>query len=132
MNVILFRKVYVLASIDWMNHHYKLFVLDVTKQNWEMYSTISIDYTSIVGKLIALRGNLYYFHDSVNQDFGNSLGVINHILMNESRIDLKVEELFLHDNNAFITDHIQLAPFSRRFFENVKNDGLNLKYTKIV
>ena len=70
--------------------------------------------------------------DLGNLGFSNSLGAINHMLMNGSGIDLKVEELYLHDNYAFLTDHIQLVPFSRRFFENPQNDGLNLKYTKFV
>ena len=52
--------------------------------------------------------------------------------MNVSQIDLKVEELYIHDNHAFITDHIQLMPFSKRFFENPQNDGLNSKHTKFV
>ena len=86
------------------------------------------------GKLINLRGNLYYFHDVANQDFSNSIGAINRILKNGTRIDLKVDKLFLDkydglDSNAFIMRHIQLTPFSRRLFKIVLSDGLNLKYT---
>ena len=64
-----------------------------------------------------------------NQDFSNTIGAINHILKNGTRIDLKVDKLYDgSDSNAFIMHYIQLAPFSRRFFENVKN----VKYTKFV
>ena len=89
------------------------------------------------GKMIALRGNLYYFHELANQDFSNLIGDINHILKNGTRIDLKMDKLYEYvlngsDSDAFIMHHIQLVPFSRRFFENVKYDSLNLKYTKFV
>ena len=55
------RKVYVLAS-DFETFH-NLFVLDVTEQNWETYSIIWDNHMIGFGKMIALRENLYYFHD---------------------------------------------------------------------
>ena len=114
--------------------YHNLFVLDVTEQNWETYPIIWDNHMNGFGKLIALRGNLYYFHKLANKDFSNSIGAVNRILQNGTRIDLKVDQLFLDkfdglDSNAFIMRHIQLAPFSRRFFKTVKIDGLNLKYT---
>ena len=117
--------------------YHNLFVLDVTEQNWETYPIIWDNHMAGFGKMIALRGNLYYFHklaELANKDFTNSIGAINHILENGTRIDLKVDKLFLHENddldsNAITMRHIQLAPFSRRFFKTVKIDGLDLKYT---
>ena len=83
------------------------------------------------GKMIALRGNLYHFHDLPNQDFSNYIVAINHILKNGTAIDLKVDKPYDgSDSDVFMMPHIQLVPFSRRFFENVKNDGLNLEHTK--
>ena len=87
--------------------------------------------------MIALRGNLYYFHELANEDFSNYIGAINLILKNGTWIDLKVDKLFLHeydglDSNAFRIRHIQLAPFSRRFFKSINSDSLNLKYTYLV
>ena len=121
----------MLAS-DFETYH-NLLVLDVTKQNWETYPIIWDNHMTGFGKLINLRGNLYYFHDLANQDFSNSIGAINRILKNGTLIDLKVEKLYDgSDSNSFMMHHIQLAPFSRRFFENVKNDSLILKYTKFV
>ena len=86
------------------------------------------------GKLIFLRGNLYYFHELANKDFSNSIGAVNRILKNGTQIDLKVDKLFLHeydglDSNAFRIRNIQLAPFSIRFFKTINSDSLNLKYT---
>ena len=109
--------------------YHNLFVLDVTEQNWETYPIIWDNHMNGFGKLIALRGNLYYLHELTNQDFGNSIGAINRILKNGTLIDLKVDKLFLHeydglDSNAFRMRHIQLAPFSRRFFKTVISDGL--------
>ena len=117
-----------------METYHNLFVLDITDQNWETYPIIWNKHMTDFGKLIALRGNLYYFHQLDNKDVSNSIGALNHILKNGTRIDLKVDNLFLHeydglDSNAFKMRHIQLAPFSRRFFKTVKSDGLNLKYT---
>ena len=117
--------------------YHNLFVLDITEQNWETYPIIWDNHMNSFGKLIALRGNLYYFHklaQLADKDFTNSIGAINHILENGTRIDLKVDKLFLHeydglDSNAFVMRHIQLAPFRRRFFKTVKSDGLNSKYT---
>ena len=112
----------MLAS-DFETYH-NLLVLDVTEQNWMTYPIIWDNHMTGFGKLINLRGNLYYFHDVANQDFSNSVGAINRILKNGTRIDLKVDNLFLDkyhglDSNAFIMRHIQLAPFSRRFFKTV-------------
>ena len=117
--------------------YHNLFVLDVTEQNWETYPIIWDNHMNGFGKLIALRGNLYYFHELANQDFSNFILAINHILKNGTRIDLKMDKLYEYvlngsDSDAFIMHHIQLVPFSRRFFENVKNDSLNMKYTKFV
>ena len=117
--------------------YHNLFVLDVTEQNWETYPIIWDIHMNDFGKLIALRGNLYYFHELANQDFSNFILAINHILKNGTRIDLKMDKLYEYvlngsDSDAFIMHHIQLVPFSRRFFENVKNDSLNMKYTKFV
>ena len=121
----------MLAS-DFETYH-NLLVLDVTEQNWMTYPIIWDNHMTGFGKLINLRENLYYFHDVANQDFSNSVGAINRILKNGTRIDLKVNKLFDgSDSNAFIMHHVQLAPFSRRFFENSKTDGLNMKYTKFV
>ena len=117
--------------------YHNLFVLDATEQNWETYPIIWDNHMNGFGKLIALRGNLYYFHELANQDFSNFILAINHILKNGTRIDLKMDKLYEYvlngsDSDAFIMHHIQLVPFSRRFFENVKNDSLNMKYTKFV
>ena len=117
--------------------YHNLFVLDVTEQNWETYPIIWDNHMNSFGKLIALRGNLYYFHELANQDFSIFISAINHILKNGTRIDLKMDKLDEYvlngsDSDAFIMHHIQLVPFSRRFFENVKNDSLNMKYTKFV
>ena len=117
--------------------YHNLFVLDVTEQNWETYPIIWDNHMNGFGKLIALRGNLYYFHELANQDFSHFIGAINRISKNGTRIDLKMDKLYEYvlngsDSDAFIMHHIQLVPFSRRFFENVKNDSLNMKYTKFV
>ena len=118
----------MLAS-DFENYH-NLFVLDVAEQNWETHPIIWDDHM-IFGKMISFRGNLYYFHDLANQDFSNSIIAINHILKNGTWIDLKVDKLYDgSDSDVFMMPHIQLVPFSRRFFENVKNNVLNLEYTK--
>ena len=117
-----------------METYHNLFILDITDQNWETYPITWNNHMTNIGKLIFLRGNLYYFHELANQDFSNSIGAINRILKNGTQIDLKVDKLFLHENddldsNAITMRHIQLAPFSRRFFKTVKIDGLDLKYT---
>ena len=117
-----------------METYHNLFVLDIIDQNWEIYPIIWNNRMTAFGKLIALRGNIYYFHKLANKDFTNSIGAINRILENGTRIDLKVDKLFLHeydglDSNAIEMRHIQLVPFSRRFLKTVKIDGLNLKYT---
>ena len=111
-------------------NHMRLYILDVTEQKWEIYPVTLENYYASFGKLIALRDNLYYFHELASHEFA-----INRIFRNGTTIDLKVEKPFLdeydeHDSNAFMIDHIQLAPFSRRFLKNVKNYGLNLEYTK--
>ena len=112
-----------------METYHDLFVLDITDQTWETYPIFWNNHMTDFGKLIALRGNLYYFHKLANKDFSNSIGAINRILKNGTRIDLKVDKFFLNkyhglDSNAFIMRHIQLAPFSRRFFKTVISDGL--------
>ena len=117
-----------------MEAFHDLFVLDITDQNWETYPIIWNKHMRDFGKLIALRGNLYYFHELANKDFSNSIGAVNRILKNGTRIDLKVDKLFLHeydglDSNAFRIRNIQLAPFSIRFFKTINSDSLNLKYT---
>ena len=116
-----------------METYHNLFVLDITDQNWETYPIIWNKHTTGFSKLIALRGYLYYFHELVNQDFSNSIGAINLILKNGTWIDLKMDKLYDgSDSDAFIMPHIQLVPFSRRFFINVKKYSLNMKYTKFV
>ena len=116
--------------------YHNLFVLDVTKQNWEVYPITWDNRMQDIGKLIALRGDLYYFHDLVHQDSSNTIGAINRILKNGTRIDLKVDKLYDgYDSDVFsvfLMHHMQLTPFSRRFFKSVENDGLNMKYTKFV
>ena len=117
-----------------METYHNLFVLDIIDQNWEIYPIIWNNLMTAFGKLIALRGNLYYFHKLANKDFTNSTGAINRILENGTQIDLKVDKLLLHeyddlDSNEITMRHIQLAPFSRRFFKTVNIDGLDLKYT---
>ena len=114
-----------------MNHK-RLYILDVTKQTWEIYPVSLENYYASFGKLIALRDNLYYFHELASPSFHVA---INRIFRNWTTIDLKVEKTFLeeydeHDSNAFMIDHVQLAPFSRRFLKNVENYGLDLEYTK--
>ena len=117
--------------------YHNLFVLNIIDQNWEVYPIIWNKHMTDFGKLIALRGNLYYFHELADKDFINSIGAVNRILKNGTQIDLKVDNLFLNkydglDSNAFIMRHIQLVPFCRRFFKTVKSDGLNLKYALLV
>ena len=117
-----------------MKTYHNLFTLDVTDQNWETYPVIWNNHMTDFGKLIFLRGNLYHFHEVDNKDFSNSIGAVNHVLNNGTWIDLKVDKLFHHDydglnSNAFRMRHIQLAPFSRRFFKTINSDSLNLKYT---
>ena len=118
----------MLAS-NGMNHK-RLYILDVTEQTWEIYPITLENYYASFGKLIALRDNLYYFHELASHEFA-----INRIFRNGTTIDLKVENLFRdeyneHNSNTFMIDHIQLAPFSRRFLKNVENYSLNLEYTK--
>jgi hypothetical protein len=117
----------VLAS-NGMNHK-RLFILDVTEQKWEIYPVVMDNYYTSFGKLIALRDNLYYFHELANPSYPVA---INRIFRNGTTIDLKMEKPFLdeYDLDAVMIDHIQLAPFSRRFLKNVKNYGVNLEYTK--
>jgi hypothetical protein len=109
--------------------YHNLFVLDVTEQNWETFPIIWDNHMNGFGKLIALRGNLYYFHELANQDFSNFIGAINRISKNGTWMDKLYDS---SDSFAFIMHEIQLVPFSRRFFGNVKNDSLNMKYTKFV
>ena len=131
-NLILCRKVYVLAN--WSLYYYKWFVLDVTEQKWETYTIPLEKYLTVFGKLITMRGNLYYFHDLANPNPKDSIGAINRISRNGTMIDLKVDKPFLNeydidDDSTFWMNFIQLVPFSRRFF---KNDSYNLEYTKFV
>ena len=125
----------MLAS-DLMYYH-KWFVLDVTKQKWETYPITFGNELTFFGKLIAMRGNLYCFHDLATPYPKDSIGGINHIFRNGTMIDLKVDKPFLNefdidDESTFWIGFIQLVPFSRRFFKNVRNDSYNLEYTKIV
>ena len=117
----------MLAS-NGMNHK-RLFILDVTEQKWEIYPVVMDNYFTSFGKLIALRDKLYYFHELANPSYPVA---INRIFRNGTTIDLKMEKTFLdeYDLDAVMIDHIQLAPFSRRFLKNVKNYGVNLEYTK--
>ena len=117
--------------------YHKWYVLDVTEQKWETYP--SALKTSLVnfGKLINLRGNLYYFHDlaSPNQYQYDSMGSIYHILENGTMIDLErdkpfINEFDINDYEAFRIQTIQLTPFIRRYFKNVTTSGINLKYTR--
>ena len=106
-------------------NHMRLYILDVTEQTWGIYPVILENYYASFGKLIALRDNLYYFHELASHEFA-----INRIFRNGTTIDLKVEKLFRDEydengSNTFMIDHIQLAPFSRRFLKNVKNYSLN-------
>ena len=89
------------------------------------------------GKMINLRGSLYYFHDlaSPKQYQHDSMGSIYQILENGTMIDLKMDKPFIkefniNDYGAFRIQAIQLAPFIRRIFRNVTASGINLKYTK--
>ena len=135
LKLICYRKVYVLAS-DFFTQH-KWYVLDVAEQKWETYpSALNTDSVSF-GKMINLRGSLYYFHDLAfpNQYQYDSMGSIYHIWENGTMIDLKMDEPFINefdinDYGAFRIQAIQLAPFIRRIFRNVTASGINLKYTK--
>ena len=117
--------------------YHKWYVLDVTEQKWETYPIAVDDNLATFGKLITLRGNLYYFHDLANpsQYQYDSMGSIYHILENGTLIDLKMDKPFINEFNindygAFRMQTIQLAPFIRRIFRNVTTSGINLKYTK--
>ena len=117
--------------------YYKWFVLDVTEQKWETHTITLKNYMRLFGKLITMRGNLYYFHDLASPDPNDSIGAINHILRNGTMIDLKVDKPFLNeydidDDTTFWINFIQLVPFSRRFFKNARNDSYSLEYTKFV
>ena len=117
--------------------YYKWFVLDVTEQKWETHTIALKKYMSAFGKLITMRGNLYYFHDLASPDPKYSIGAINRILSNGTMIDLKVDKPFLNeydidDDTTFWINFIQLVPFSRRFFKNAIKDSYNLEYTKFV
>ena len=125
----------MLAS-DGMTYH-KWFVLDVTQQKWETHPITFDNYLTFFGKLITMRGNLYYFHDLASPYPKDSIGAINRVFRNGTMIDLKVDKPFLNeydidDDTTFWIGFIQLVPFSRRFFKNVRNDSYNLEYTKIV
>ena len=126
----------MLAS-NFYTYHHKWYVFDVTKQIWETYSFAMNTNWNTFGKLINLRGNLYYFHDlaSPSQYQYDSMGSIYHILDNGTLVDLKMDKPFIkefdiNDFGAFSIQNIQLAPFIRRFFKNVTTSGSNLKYTK--
>ena len=117
--------------------YFKWFVLDLTEQKWETHTITLKDHLTVFGKLITMRGNLYYFHDLASPEPKNSIGAINRILRNGTMIDLKVDKPFLNeydidDDTTFWIDFIQLVPFSRRFFKNARNDSYNLEYTKFV
>ena len=120
-----------------METYYKWFVLDLTEQKWETHPITFKKYLSAFGKLITMRGNLYYFHDLASPNPKDSIGAINHILRNGTMIDLKVDKPFLNeydidDDTTFWIYFIQLVPFNRRFFKNVKKDSYNLEYTKFI
>ena len=117
--------------------YHKWYVLDVTEQKWETYPIAVDDNLATFGKLITLRGNLYYFHDLANpsQYQYDSMGSIYHILENGTMIDLErdkpfINEFDINDYEAFRIQTIQLTPFIRRYFKNVTTSGINLKYTK--
>ena len=120
-----------------LTSYYKWFVLDVTEQKWETHTITLKNRVAFVGKLITMRGNLYYFHDLASPNPKDSIGAINHILRNGTMIDLKVDKPFLNeydidDDTTFWIYFIQLVPFNRRFFKNVKKDSYNLEYTKFI
>ena len=120
----------MLAS-DFFTYH-MWYVLDVTEQKWESYPSALNTNSVTFGKLINLRGNLYYFHDLASPYY---MGSIYQILHNGTMIDLKIDKPFIkefdiNDYGAFKMQTIQLAPFIRRFFKNVTTSGINLKYTK--
>ena len=125
----------MLAS-DFFTYH-MWYVLDVTEQKWETYpSALNTDLFSL-GKMINLRGSLYYFHDlaTPKQYQYDSMGSIYHILENGTLIDLKMDKPFINEFNindygAFRIQAIQLAPFIRSILRNVTTSGINLKYTK--
>ena len=91
-----------------METYHDLFVLDITDQTWETYPIIWNNHMTDFGKLIALRGNLYYFHKLANKDFTYSTGAINRILENGTRIDLKVDKLFLHEYDDLDSNEITM------------------------
>ena len=125
----------MLAS-DFFTYH-MWYVLDVTEQKWKTYPSALNTNLVTFGKLINLRGNLYYFHDlaSPNQYQYDSMGSIYHILENGTMIDLErdkpfINEFDINDYEAFRIQTIQLTPFIRRYFKNVTTSGINLKYTR--
>ena len=105
-----------------MEHfYYEWFVLDVTEQKWETHAITLKNFMSLFGKLINMRGNLYYFHDLASPYPEDSIGAINRVFRNGTMIDLKVDKPFLNeydidDVTTFWINFIQLVPFSRRFF----------------
>ena len=124
----------MLAS-EFINH--KWYVFDVIEQKWETYPIALNTNFAHFGKLINLRGNLYYFHDLAdpNEYQYVSMDSSYHILENGTMIDLEwdkpfINEFDINDYGAFRMQTIQLAPFIRRFFKNVTTNGINLKYTK--
>ena len=87
----------MLAS-DFFTYH-MWYVLDVAEQKWETYpSALNTDSVSF-GKMINLRGSLYYFHDlaSPKQYQHDSMGSIYQILENGTMIDLKMDKPFIKE-----------------------------------
>ena len=86
---------------------------------------------------MSLRGALYYFHELAKPFPPDSMGSIYHILENGTMVELGIEKPFLNeftndDNLQYNIDQIQLAPFSRRFYKNVRVDNITFEYkTKV-
>ena len=87
--------------------------------------------------MISLRGALYYFHELAEPVPPDSMGSIYHILENGTMVELGIEKPFLNeytydDYSLYGIDTIQLAPFYRRFFRNVKIDSITFEYKEKV
>ena len=87
--------------------------------------------------MMSLRGALYYFHELAKPFPPDSMGSIYHILENGTMVELGIEKPFLNeytydDYSLYGIDTIQLAPFYRRFFRNVKIDSITFEYKEKV
>ena len=130
-----FRKLYVLAGeiiySSPMHTTSKLMVLDILEQTWKTYPSHFNSYETF-GKMIALRGRLLYFHELAITDILNTdlmKGSIYHVLENGTMTDLNVEKPFMNEIDYYNSiSTIQIAPFSRTFFKNVKTFGPLLQY----